>query len=101
MEGFWRVNSTSRKVARKPSARKSCADRPHVEKHPLWSRRHGTLDGHKSIACVPADPIPIGVCNDAATANFIGHAQADSERFRNQRMAKSPACESPIHGEPR
>jgi hypothetical protein len=37
---------------------------------------------------------------DRATANFIGHTKADAERFRNQRMAKSPACESPIHGEP-
>jgi len=33
--------------------------------------------------------------------NFIGHTQADAERFRNQRMAKSPACKSPIHGKPR
>ena len=46
-------------------------------------------------------PIPVRVCDDAATADFIGRAQADAEGFRNQRMAKSPACESPIHGKPR
>ena len=66
----------------------------------LWSRRRSALDRHKSIACVPADPTPIGVCDDRATANFIGHPQTDAERTRNQRMAKSPPCESPIHGEP-
>jgi hypothetical protein len=63
-------------------------------------RRRSTLDGHKPVSCIPADPIPIGVSDDRATANFIGHPQAEAERFRNQRMAKSPACESPIHGEP-
>jgi len=66
-----------------------------------WSCRRSALDGHKTISCIPADPIPIGVCDDRATANFIRHPQADAERFRNQRMAKSPAGESPIHGEPR
>jgi hypothetical protein len=80
------------------SARKGCPDGSHVEKHPLWSRRRSTFDGHKTIPCIPADPIPIGVCDDASTANFIGHAHADVKRLRNQGMAKSPTCESPIHG---
>ena len=57
------------------------ADSPHVEKHPLWSRRRRTLDGYKTIFCIPADPIPIRVVDDAATANFIGDSQADARCF--------------------
>ena len=78
---FGGLKSTSRKVAWTPSARKGRADRPHVEKHLLWSRRRSTLDGHKPVSRIPADPIPISVGDDRATANFIGDAQADAERF--------------------
>jgi hypothetical protein len=36
------------------------------------------------------------VSSGKITPDFISHAQANAERFRNQRMAKSPACESPL-----
>ena len=78
MEGFWRAKSTLGKVASTPSILERCADSPQVKKHPLWSRRRSTLDGHKPVSRIPADPIPVRVCDDAATANFIGHAQADA-----------------------
>src|ERR1017187_10114458 len=53
--------------------------RPHVEKHPLWPTLRCTLDGQKTISFIPADPIPISVCDDATTANFIGDSHADAE----------------------
>ena len=81
LEGFWRVKVDRGKGRLEPSALKSCADRPHVEKHPLWSRFRCTLDGHKTISRIPTHPIPIGVGDDRATANFIGDAQADAQRF--------------------
>ena len=57
------------------------ADRPKVQKHPLWSRRRSTLDGHKPVSFIPANSIPIHVRDDAATANFIGDPQAGAEWF--------------------
>src|SRR5713101_7875070 len=59
-----------------------------------------TLDGHKTISCIPADPFPIGVCDDAATAYFIrrrasrvvvplksGRVQAPGRRIPDPRLA--------------
>ena len=60
-----------------------CAD---VEKHPLWAAFRGTLNRHKTVSCIPADPVPIRVCDDAAATDFIRHAQTDAERFGDQRM---------------
>jgi hypothetical protein len=60
-----------------------------------------TPNVHKPVSCIPDDPIRIRVCDDAATPNFISPVQADAERFSNRHMARPPACEPPIHGEPR
>ena len=76
-----------------------CADCADVEKHPLWAAFRGTFNRHKTVSCIPADPVPIRVCDDAAATYFIRHAQTDAERFGDQRVPETPPGESPVHSE--
>src|SRR5258708_26102444 len=44
------LRGSSRPPERKPSARKSCADRPHVEKHPLDRKSTRLNSSHQIIS---------------------------------------------------
>ena len=65
----------------RPSAPEGRADRPYVEKHLLWPALRAALDGDETIPSIPADSIPVGVGDYAATAHFISHSQTDAESF--------------------
>ncbi len=71
-----------------------------VKEHPLWRALGRSLNRHKAVLLVPADPFPVCICDDASATDFICNAEADTECFRNQRMSESMAREPPIHGKP-
>ena len=56
-------------------------ERADIKKHTLRSALRGTLNQHKAIFFVPTDPVPIGISDDTAATDLVGHPQAHAAGF--------------------